>query len=250
MSDRHRRGWVSSRNGRGGTNVFICASIIFSETRSAKFDRRAIIATMSENGNGTKASLWTEVPHQPKQKYCHECKKRTYYWLFEQEGAVCSDCVNLRNMAKPPAKSEPTGGNGEAKKSRSTIAPAKKIAILAKRASGASKGAISRDLGIAFNTVTKVLNENDFDRVVEQGRWDSVRLIPVALKGLELSMSKGDGNTCNRFLENVGVTGENVRRIPTPANDALMRAIVNLINPEAAKPAIEAEVVTASSSPS
>jgi hypothetical protein len=29
-----------------------------------------------------------------------------------------------------------------------------------------------------------------------------------------------------------------------------MRAVVNLINPEAAKPAIEAEVVTGSSSPS
>jgi len=220
----------------------------FSETRFAKFARRAIIATMSDNGTGTKTSLWTEVPHQPIQKYCHECKKRTFYWLFEPEGAICEDCVNLRNMAKPPAKSEPANGVGKAKKSRSTIAPTKKIAIFAKRASGASKGAISRDLGIAFNTVTKVLNENDFDRVVEQGRWDSVKLIPVALKGLELSMSKGDGSTCIRFLEGVGVLGENVRRIPTPANDALMRAIVNLIQPEAAKPPIDAEVVTGPSS--
>ena len=195
------------------------------------------------------AGTWTEVPRQLKQKRCHECRKRTFYWLFEQEGAICSDCVNLRNMAKPPAESEPAG-NGEAKKSRSTIAPVKKIAILAKRANGDTKASIARDLHVSRDTVAKVLTEADFDSAVEKGRFATVRLIPAAISGLEKSMGKGDGSTCIRFLEGVGVIGENVRRIPTPANDALMRAIVNLIDPEAAKPAIDAEVVTGSSSPS
>ena len=103
---------------------------------------------------------------------------------------------------------------------------------------------------VAPGTVRNILNEADFDQQVQQGRLDSVKLIPAAINGLRKSMGKGDGSTCIRFLEGVGVIGENVRRIPTPANDAMMRAIVNLIQPEAAKPAIDAEVVTNSSSPS
>ena len=103
---------------------------------------------------------------------------------------------------------------------------------------------------MAPGTVRNVLNEVDFDQQVQQGRLDSVRLIPAAINGLEKSMGKGDGSTCIRFLEGVGVLGENVRRISTLENDPLMLAIKNLINPEAAKPAIDAEVVTGSSSPS
>jgi uncharacterized membrane protein len=193
---------------------------------------------------------WIEVPRQLKQKRCHECKKRTFYWLFEPEGAVCSDCVNLRNMTKPPEKSEAANREREARKSRSTIAPVKKIAILAKRANGDTKASIARDLHVSRDTVAKVLTEAEFDSAVEKGRFATVRLIPAAINGLEKSMGKGDGSTCIRFLEGVGVIGENVRRIPTPANDALMRAIVNLIDPEAAKPAIDAEVVTGSTSSS
>jgi uncharacterized membrane protein len=196
------------------------------------------------------AGTWIEVPRQLKQKRCHECKKRTFYWLFESEGAVCSDCVNLRNTAKPPEKGEAANGEVEARKSRSTIAPVKKIAILARRANGDTKASIARDLHVSRDTVAKVLTEADFDSAVEKGRFATVRLIPAAISGLEKSMGKGDGSTCIRFLEGVGVIGENVRRIPTPANDALMRAIVNLIQPEAAKPPIDAEVVTGPSSPS
>lgn len=214
----------------------------------------AILGGMSENGNGTKASLWTEVPRQVKQKYCHECTKRTFYWLWEKEGAICSDCVNLRNMTKPPAKREPAGVSGTAKKSRSTIAPAKKIAILAKRATGGSKASISKDVGVAIGTVTKVLNENDFDRAIEEGRFQSVRLIPVALQGLEKSMSKGDGQVCNRFLENVGVLAEKSgKRVQ---DQSLVLAIQNLMGnvtlaaPQITPaPAINAEVVSVSSSP-
>jgi hypothetical protein len=153
-------------------------------------------------------------------------------------------------MAKPPEKSEAANREGKARKSRSTIAPVKKIAILAKRANGDTKASIARDLHVSRDTVAKVLTEAEFDSAVEKGRFATVRLIPAAINGLEKSMGKGDGSTCIRFLEGVGVIGENVRRIPTPANDALMRAIVNLIDPEAAKPAIDAEVVTGSTSPS
>jgi hypothetical protein len=53
-----------------------------------------------------------------------------------------------------------------------------------------------------------VLNEADFDKAVEQGRFNAAELIPTALQGLEKSMGKGDGQVCNRFLENVGVLAE------------------------------------------
>jgi hypothetical protein len=233
----------------------MCSHTIFAKPGFAKFAVRAIIAPVSEQDNGTKAGFWTDVPRQLKQKRCHECGKRTFYWLFEPGGAICTDCVNLRTMQKPIPRSEPMGANGNGKKSRSTIAPAKKIAILAKRATGASKGAISREIGVAFNTVTKVLNENDFDRAVEQGRFDSVRLIPVALRGLEKSMGKGDGQVCTRFLENVGVLAEKSgKRAQDPS---LVLAIQNLMGnvtlaaPQAAPiPAVDAEVVSSSASPS
>jgi hypothetical protein len=209
---------------------------------------------MSENGNGAGTNVWTEVPRQPKQRYCHECKKRTFYWLFEREGAVCSDCVNLRNMQAPPAKAEPAGGIGPAKKSRSTIAPAKKIAILAKRATGGSKASISKDVGVAIGTVTKVLNENDFDRAIEEGRFQSVRLIPIALNGLEKSMNKGDGQVCNRFLENVGVLAgkPNGKSGFDPTLSVAIGQLIYNGNPPQAKPAaaIDAEVVSSSPSPS
>jgi hypothetical protein len=208
---------------------------------------------MSENGNGTKASLWTEVPRQVKQKYCHECTKRTFYWLWEKEGAICRDCVNLRNMPKPPDRTEPANGNGRARKSRSYIAPAKRIAIIAKRAAGESKASISRQVHSSRDTVAKVLNEADFDSAVEQGRFNAVELIQVALGGLEKSMSKGDGQVCNRFLENIGVLVEKSgKRAQDPS---LTLAIQNLMGnvtlaaPQAASaPATNVEVVSVSSS--
>jgi uncharacterized membrane protein len=196
------------------------------------------------------AGTWTEVPRQLKQKRCHECSKRTFYWLFEAEGAICTVCVNLRTMPRPIPQSVSAAESTSGKKRKSTVAPTIKNAILAKRACGQSKLSIAKEMHVAPGTVRNVLNEADFDQQVQQGRLDSVRLIPAAINGLEKSMGKGDGSTCIRFLEGVGIIGENVRRIPTPANDALMRAIVNLIDPEAAKPAIDAEVVTGSSSPS
>jgi uncharacterized membrane protein len=154
------------------------------------------------------AGSWTEIPRQLKQKRCHECSKRTFCWLFEAEGAVCSVCVNLRTMPKPIAKSVSTGENREVKKRESTVAPSIKNAILAKRACGQSKLSIAKDMHVALGTVRNVLNEADFDHLLQQGRFDSVRLIPAAINGLEKSMGKGDGTTCIRFLEGVGVIGE------------------------------------------
>jgi hypothetical protein len=193
---------------------------------------------------------WTEVPRQLKQKRCHQCSKRTFYWLFEAKGAVCKVCVNLRTMPRPIPQTVSVGENTNGKKRKSNMAPTIKNAILAKRACGQSKLSIAKEMHVAPGTVRNVLDEADFDQQVQQGRLDSGRLIPAAINGLEKSMGKGDGSTCIRFLEGVGVLGEKVRRIPTPENDALMRAIVNLIQPEAAKPPIDAEVVTGPSSPS
>jgi protein-arginine kinase activator protein McsA len=210
---------------------------------------RAYVVSM-DTDNRTNAGTWTEIARQSKQKRCHGCGKRTFYWLFERGGAICSDCVNLRSMVKPVPESASAGESTNGKNGKSKIAPAKKIAIIARRAAGETKASISRELHVAHNTVTKVLNEADFDRMVEQGRWNSGGLIPVALEGLEISMRKGDGQVCNRFLENVGVLAEKPRK--SPGDPTLVLAISNLMGglTVQAAPAPAIDVTPIPSSPS
>lgn len=211
---------------------------------------------MDQDGPAS-AGIWREVPRQPKQRRCHECGKRTFYWLLEKEGAVCDDCANLRTMAKPSPRSSPDAGGNNGKKGKSKIAPSKKIAILAKRAAGESKASISRDLHVAHNTVTKVLNETDFEQAVSEGRFGCVKLIPRAINGLGMAMDKGDGATCNRFLENIGVVGPNVidaMRRPSARQQGAINVLVQAgatvtVQAAAAEKTINAEVVSSSDSP-
>jgi len=62
------------------------------------------------------SGAWTEVPRQLKQKRCHQCSKRTFYWLFEAAGAVCKVCVNLRTMPKPIPQTVSVGESTNGKK--------------------------------------------------------------------------------------------------------------------------------------
>jgi hypothetical protein len=125
----------------------------------------------------------------------------------------------------PPANPSNSG-----KKSRSTIAPATKNAILAKRASGQSKLSIARDVHVAPGTVRKVLDETDFDQLIEQGRNDCADLLPEAIKGLKRAFERGEGATCCRFLEGMGVLGEDKSRRngAMQINPVLHQQITNL----------------------
>lgn len=147
----------------------------------------------------------------------------------------------------------PANPNNNGKKSRSTIAPATKNAILAKRANGQSKLSIARDVHVAPGTVRKVLDEADFDQLIQQGRSDCAGLLPEAIEGLKRAFAKGEGATCYRFLEGMGVIGEDKsRRNGTMhVNAVLHQQILNLaqpgttIAPEGEQPrVIDAQTVT------
>jgi hypothetical protein len=80
--------------------------------------------------------------------------------------------------------------------------PAIQSAILAKRANGDSKAKISRDLGMAINTVTNVLELNDFDKNLQTEQAQSLKLIPRAIQVAHDRLSKGSENMAIHVLEN------------------------------------------------
>jgi hypothetical protein len=80
--------------------------------------------------------------------------------------------------------------------------PAIQSAILAKRASGSSKAKIAKELGMAVNTVTNVLELNDFDRSLESEQRESLRLIPRAIQVAHDRLTKGSENMAIKVLEN------------------------------------------------
>ena len=83
---------------------------------------------------------------------------------------------------------------------------------------------------MAPGTVRKVLDEADFDQLVQQGRSDCAGLLPEAIKGLKRAFERGEGATCCRFLEGMGVLGEDKshRNGTMPLNPVLHQQIMNL----------------------
>ncbi len=205
---------------------------------------------------------WIDVPRQDSQKRCGVCDppKRTFYWTWEKDEKgkpriVCGDCLNARTARAIAAPVEAqNGGRKPGRKSGSYIAPSKRIAIITARARGDSKASISREVHSSRDTVAKVLNEADFDKRVEEGRFKVIDLVEDAIAGIKLACAKGDGSTAIRLLEGVNVLGPkaNGKRGQDPN---LFVAIQNLMlgtaTPQTASPpAISAEVVSVSSSPS
>jgi hypothetical protein len=112
-----------------------------------------------------------------------------------------------------------------------------------------AKTKIAADLHMAHNTVTTILEEADLDEQILAGRASCVSLIPEAVTAVQHGLRKGDGNLGVRFLEGVGVIGDDRQRRPNGGIDAqLFVSIQNLIQPP--KPAdapkdnaINAEVI-------
>ena len=109
-------------------------------------------------------------------------------------------------MARKNGNVESSGKSG--KRPRSTKAPAIIGAVLEKRVHGASKAAIARDLKLSHNTVDKILEQTEIDARIAEGRSKALGLIPNAIEGAKLAMAKGDGSTSIRFLEGIGVLGD------------------------------------------
>jgi hypothetical protein len=81
-------------------------------------------------------------------------------------------------------------------------APAIQSAILAKRANGQSKLKIKRDLGIAYNTVTNVIDLNNFDETLQRERLASMDLIPESIRVAKHRLSQNSENMAIKVLEN------------------------------------------------
>ena len=188
--------------------------------------------------------IWVAVPRQPKQARCrhnfaHTEPKRTFYWIIESSGHICQDCMNVRETRKALDEGKlagiaSNGGNPNSpgksgKVSRSTKAPVVIGAVLAKRANGANKAEIARDLRISHNTVDKILSETEFDSQIALGRSQAIGLIPEALSGAKMAFAKGDGATSCRFLEGVGVLGEKAQGRHHPDSVRAQQAINILI---------------------
>jgi hypothetical protein len=99
----------------------------------------------------------------------------------------------------PPSDSQPRRAY---KPTRSLKPPAIQSAVLAKRANGSSKRQISKDLGVAFNTVTNILELNNFDANLDAERKESLSLIPLARAAVKARLEKNDGAIGIKVLEN------------------------------------------------
>lgn len=104
-------------------------------------------------------------------------------------------------------------------------APAIKTAVTLKRLQGHDKTRISRELGIARNTVTAILEENDVERLMQDGQTEVLRRVPAALDVLDVRLEKNSENAAIWLLDKC-FDAKNSGRKPEPG---LTLAIQNLM---------------------
>lgn len=99
---------------------------------------------------------------------------------------------------------------------------------MTRRALGQSKARISKELGIAVNTVSNVLELNDFDARLTDGRQLCAELIPASVRVVKNRLAQNSENAAFKLLEGIGVLGRDVK--PNRSNDPhLTLAIQNLM---------------------
>jgi len=111
------------------------------------------------------------------------------------------------------------------KTSKSRKAPAIKTAVILSRANGKPWAHIAKDLKIAVNTAKAIAEESDIDRQMEVGRFTCATLIPEAITAIGTQLKKGDGELGRKFLNDMGVIGENAKNSPGPEQIHLSQAI-------------------------
>jgi hypothetical protein len=129
------------------------------------------------------------------------------------------------------------------KPKKSIKAPSVQSAILAKRANGQSKNSIKKDLGLSYNTVTSVLDLNNFDEQFAKLRAESVGLVPKAIKVMHDRLDKGSENAAIVTLkETIWPLNGNNHRGMKPG-DNLFVSIQNLIQPKPLESAIDVPII-------
>ncbi len=123
---------------------------------------------------------------------------------------------------------------------RSRKAPAIKTQVIIRRSQGEDKTRISKDLGIARNTVTRILDESNVEQTIEANRAASLGLIPAAIRVAEHRLSQNSENMAIKVLENT-IWPLNAKQSKSP-DIGLTVAIQNLMQvqaPQLDKPAID-----------
>jgi hypothetical protein len=77
--------------------------------------------------------------------------------------------------------------------------------VIVKSASGESNCAIAEDLGIARNTVARILNEAEMSSLVDEGCSRVHTLIPKAIDAIEDALDKKNANIGVTLLSGTGV---------------------------------------------
>ena len=83
-----------------------------------------IDATVSLEAKPTPRAIWSPLPKQPRQARCrqnlaHSETRRTFYWIAEQSGPICQECVNVRNTRMALAGQEAGNSGNEMKAGKS-----------------------------------------------------------------------------------------------------------------------------------
>lgn len=136
--------------------------------------------------------------------------------------------------------------------SRKSTRKAKSIqsAIVAKRISGASKAQIARDLGLAVNTVTNIVELNDVDSAIEQYRKDAIALAPLAITAVRTDLEvPGNGMLGLRVLESVGILGDNAIETQRRATNRTNGAINILVQSHDATVSVTSDVPPCTDAP-
>jgi hypothetical protein len=109
----------------------------------------------------------------------------------------------MASQNSPTSALEPIPATKKPYKPRKTLKPpALQAKVLTKRHMGDSKRQIAKDLGIAFNTVTSIVELNNFDSTLQSEQAESLNLIPLARNAVLERLKKNDGNIGLRVLEN------------------------------------------------
>jgi hypothetical protein len=98
------------------------------------------------------------------------------------------------------------------KPKRSTKSATIKNAIIARRASGESKAQIARELDIATNTVSSILELSDFERMRENGDLATHKLIPKSVAVLDTRLDLIDLDAAKYVLSNTIFSDRHGRR--------------------------------------
>ena len=79
--------------------------------------------------------------------------------------------------------------------------------VIAKTILGESKTQIGKDLGIARNTVTGILEDSDIERQIVEGTLACANLIPESVRVVRHRLKKNSEHAAFRILEGIGVLG-------------------------------------------